>query len=91
MGKARCFHTEADKLPFRCTNDLDVAADGTIYFTDASYKFPLTLLKADLLEHQPNGRFLAYDPRTKADARFTERFVFRQWRGRQSGSIFRAG
>jgi sugar lactone lactonase YvrE len=57
--------TQAAGVPFRCTNDLDVAADGTIYFTDASYKYPLTQLKADLLEHQPNGRFLAYDPRTK--------------------------
>ena len=57
--------TEAEGIRFRCTNDLDIAGDGTIYFTDASYKFPLTQLKADLLEHQPNGRFLSYDPRTK--------------------------
>jgi len=64
-GKASVLATEAGGVPFHCTNDLDVAADGTIYFTDASYKFPLTQLKADLLEHQPNGRFLAYDPRTK--------------------------
>ncbi|MFS8084464.1 MAG: SMP-30/gluconolactonase/LRE family protein [Acidobacteriota bacterium] len=64
-GKSTVLSTEADGVPFRCTNDLDVAADGTIYFTDASYKFPLTQLKADLLEHQPNGRFLSYDPRTK--------------------------
>lgn len=64
-GTSTVLSTAADGVPFRCTNDLDVAADGTIYFTDASYKFPLTQLKADLLEHQPNGRFLAYDPRTK--------------------------
>jgi sugar lactone lactonase YvrE len=64
-GKVAVLTTEADGVPFRCTNDLDVAGDGTIYFTDASYKFPLTQLKADLLEHQPNGRFMAYDPRTK--------------------------
>ena len=64
-GKGTVLSTEADGVPFRCTNDLDVAADGTIYFTDASYKFPLTQLKADVLEHQPNGRLLAYDPRTK--------------------------
>jgi sugar lactone lactonase YvrE len=64
-GKGTVLSTEAEGVPFRCTNDLDVAADGTIYFTDASYKFPLTQLKADLLEHQPNGRFLAYDPPTK--------------------------
>lgn len=55
----------ADGIAFHCTNDLDIGADGTIYFTDASYKFPLTELKADLLEHRPNGRFLAYDPNTK--------------------------
>src|SRR5437868_8884349 len=63
--KATVLSTEAGGVPFKCTNDLDVAADGTIYFTDASYKFRLTQLKEDVLEHQPNGRFLAYDPRTK--------------------------
>lgn len=64
-GKVSVLSTEANGSAFRCTNDLDIAADGTIYFTDASYKFPLSELKADLLEHQPNGRFLAYDPKTK--------------------------
>ena len=64
-GKITVLSTEAEGIPFRCTNDLDIAADGTIYFTDASFKFSLTQLKADLLEHQPNGRFLAYDPQKK--------------------------
>lgn len=63
-GNIAVLSTQADGVPFRCTNDLDIAADGTIYFTDASSRFPLTQLKADILEHQPNGRFLAYDPRT---------------------------
>src|ERR1041384_4543755 len=63
--KVTVLSTEAGGVSFKCTNDLDVAADGTIYFTDASKKFPLTQLKADLLEHQPNGRFLAYDQKTK--------------------------
>ena len=64
-GTIAVLSTEANGVPFRCTNDLDVAKDGTIYFTDASSKFPLSSFTADLLEHQPNGRFLAYDPRTK--------------------------
>jgi sugar lactone lactonase YvrE len=64
-GSITPLSSQADGVPFRCTNDLDIAADGTIYFTDASYKFPLTDLKADLLEHRGNGRFLAYDPKTK--------------------------
>src|SRR2546430_2783682 len=41
-GQPGVLATEAEGVPFRCTNDLDVATDGTIYFTDASYRFPLT-------------------------------------------------
>jgi sugar lactone lactonase YvrE len=58
--------TEAEGVPFRCTNDLDVAADGTIYFTDSSYKYPIELFLFNLVEHQPYGRFMSYDPKTKA-------------------------
>ncbi|MFF5174542.1 SMP-30/gluconolactonase/LRE family protein [Micromonospora sp. NPDC000089] len=39
-----------------------VAADGTVYFTDSSDRFPLSHWKHDLLEHRPNGRVLAYHP-----------------------------
>jgi sugar lactone lactonase YvrE len=65
-GEVKSLSTEADGISFGCTNDLDVATDGTIYFTDASSKFPLTKFTADLLEHQPNGRLLAFDPKTKS-------------------------
>lgn len=65
-GAVTVLTTAADGVAFACTNDLDVAADGTIYFTDASSKYPLTDFTADLLEHGPNGRFLAYDPKTKS-------------------------
>ena len=64
-GQIAVLTTSADNVPFRCTNDLDVATDGTIYFTDASSKFPLANFKADILEHQPNGRLLAYNPKDK--------------------------
>ena len=64
-GSVTVLTTEADGLRFGCTNDLDVARDGTIYFTDASSKFPLTDFTSDILEHQGNGRLLAYDPKTK--------------------------
>ncbi len=64
-GNITVLSNQADGVPFRCTNDLDIATDGTIYFTDASYKYPLTELKADLFEHRPNGRLLAYDPKTR--------------------------
>jgi len=64
-GAVSVLTTAADGLAFGCTNDLDVAADGTIYFTDASSKFQLTNFTSDILEHGPNGRFLAYDPKTR--------------------------
>jgi sugar lactone lactonase YvrE len=64
-GSVTVLATGADGVPFGCTNDLDVAADGTIYFTDASSKFPLTNFTDDILEHGPNGRLLAYDAKTK--------------------------
>lgn len=65
-GSVHVLSTGADGVPFKCTNDLDVASDGTVYFTDASYKFPLTNYKGDLMEHGGNGRLLAYDPKTRA-------------------------
>lgn len=62
MGLVSVLTTEAEGMPFRITNDLDIAASGTIYFTDASSRFPLANYKADILEHQTTGRLLAYEP-----------------------------
>jgi sugar lactone lactonase YvrE len=61
-GEVKVLAVEADGVRFGCLNDLDVAADGTIYFTEASNKFPMSQFTNDLLEHQPNGRLLALDP-----------------------------
>lgn len=55
---------EADGTPFRFTNDLDIADDGTIYFTDASSKFEQPEYLYDLMESRPHGRFMRYDPDT---------------------------
>jgi sugar lactone lactonase YvrE len=64
-GEVKLLANEADGAKFGCLNDLDVAADGTIYFTEASNKFPMSQHVSDLLEHQPNGRLLAWDPKTQ--------------------------
>ena len=61
-GEIKVLATEAEGVRFGCLNDLDVGADGTIYFTEASRKYPMTQFTHDLLEHQPNGRLLALDP-----------------------------
>jgi sugar lactone lactonase YvrE len=64
-GATTVLTREAEGRRIGCPNDLDIASDGTIYFTDASDKFPLSVYKYDILEHRPNGRFLVYDPATK--------------------------
>jgi sugar lactone lactonase YvrE len=61
-GEIKVLAVEADGEKFGSLNDLDVGADGTIYFTEASRKFPMSQFANDLLEHQPNGRLLALDP-----------------------------
>lgn len=42
-----------------------MADDGTIYFTDASYKYKLHDFIWDILEGRPYGRLLSFDPVTK--------------------------
>jgi sugar lactone lactonase YvrE len=64
-GEIKLLADEADGVKFSCLNDLDVGADGTIYFTEASNKFPMSQFTNDLLEHQPHGRLLALDPQTR--------------------------
>jgi sugar lactone lactonase YvrE len=64
-GEVSVLAEEADGVRFGCLNDLDVGANGTIYFTEASSKFPMSQFTNDLLEHQPNGRLLALEPNSR--------------------------
>lgn len=68
-GKVKKLASECDGIPILYADDVDVAADGKIYFTDASTKFgarehggtyEASLL--DLMEHGGHGRLLMYDP-----------------------------
>ena len=45
-------------------NDVAIAADGTMWFSDASRRFDQHHWMLDLLESRPTGRLLRYDPRT---------------------------
>ncbi|MBI3394879.1 MAG: SMP-30/gluconolactonase/LRE family protein [Spirochaetia bacterium] len=57
--------SEADGIPFGFTDDLDIASDGRIYFTDASSKFHQPDYMYDMYESRPHGRLMRYDPGTK--------------------------
>ena len=57
----------ADKLngkPFKFLDDLDIAKDGTIYFSDASQHFGIDQYFLDVMEGSATGRLLSLDPRT---------------------------
>ncbi|BCD83810.1 hypothetical protein PSm6_02170 [Pseudomonas solani] len=64
QGQIKVLATEAEGGPFRFTDDLDIASDGRIYFTDASAKFEQPDYLLDLLEGRPHGRLIRYDPAT---------------------------
>ena len=62
-GKIEVLSNEHDGRPYKLTDDLDIAKDGKIYFTDASWKHSGNEIKKDF--GQLNGRFLVYDPKTQ--------------------------
>ena len=61
-GRIQVRATQAEGLPFGFTDDLDVASDGTVYFSDASSRYGVDEYLYDLLEARPHGRLLAYRP-----------------------------
>lgn len=75
-GEIKLLADEADGMKFSCLNDLDIGADGTIYFTEASRKFPMSQHVNDLLEHQPNGRLLALHPQSQKPRTMAEDLYF---------------
>lgn len=54
-------HTGSTRIAL--ADELDIAHDGTIYFTDSSAYGRVTF--RELLEGRPHGRLLSYDPRTR--------------------------
>ena len=61
-GEIEVLAAEADGTPFGLTDDLDIAEDGTIYFSDATSKYSYANYVLDAREHGTHGRLLAYEP-----------------------------
>jgi sugar lactone lactonase YvrE len=53
----------ADGIPIRFADDLDIASDGTVLFSDLSTRFPNDL-HIDYWEARPTGRLLSFNPAT---------------------------
>ncbi|KAJ0967940.1 hypothetical protein J5N97_024857 [Dioscorea zingiberensis] len=63
-GTMKLLTDSAEGLRFGLTDGVDVTSDGKIYFTDASYKYPLEDLLMEFMEARPYGRLLSFDPET---------------------------
>ncbi len=74
--------TEAAGRPIRFADDVDVAPDGRVYFTDASTKFywpkydALDASILEVVEHRGNGRVIEYDPASGATSEIAGGLVF---------------
>lgn len=82
-GVLKTLSNEIDGTPINYADDLDIAPNGVIYFSDASTKFGAkdngTTMAASLLEimeSQGTGRVLAYDPRTQQTSAIAKGLVF---------------
>ena len=57
-------------------DDLDIAADGMIYFTDATKRYDIENWGLDLLEGRPNGRLLSFDPKSRKTRTVCDNLIF---------------
>lgn len=60
----RSLTSVVDDARLRDPNDLDVAPDGKIYFTDSTKRYDAHDWAIDSIEGRPTGRLLVYDPAT---------------------------
>lgn len=64
-GLATSLVTEAEGVPLRFTNDLDLDNEGNIYFTDSSTKYQRRNFMQLVFSAEDSGRVLKYDPVAK--------------------------
>ena len=60
----RSLTSVVDDARLRDPNDLDVAPDGRIFFTDSTTRYDAHDWALDSIESRPTGRLLCYDPRS---------------------------
>ncbi len=72
----RSLFSVQDDTTIRMADDLDIAPDGKIYFTDATKRYDMENWGLDLLEGRPNGRLLSYDPATRRTRTVCDNLVF---------------
>jgi len=65
-----------DDSRMRLADDLDIAPDGRIFFSEATIRFDVSEWMVDSLEARPNGRIICYDPRTATTRTVISKLLF---------------
>ncbi|MDP3960211.1 MAG: SMP-30/gluconolactonase/LRE family protein [Pseudorhodobacter sp.] len=72
----RSLFSVQDDTAIRMADDLDIAPDGVIYFTDATRRYDIENWGLDLLEARPNGRLISYDPMSGKTRTVCDNLIF---------------
>ncbi len=72
----RSWNSVIDDSRIRMADDLDIAQDGRIFFSDATVRFSAHEWVVDAIESRPNGRLLCYDPKTKSTDTVLKGLIF---------------
>src|SRR3984893_5188687 len=72
----RTWYKLNDDSRLRMADDLDIAPDDKIYFSDCTTRYEMTTNSLDIMEGRPNGRLVVYDPATKKTWTVINHFYF---------------
>jgi ribose transport system permease protein len=65
-----------DDSRLRLADDLDIAPDGRIFFSEATIRYEMHDWHTDALEGRGSGRIICYDPRTKKTRTVLNKLIF---------------
>lgn len=72
----RSLFSVVDDSRLRLADDLDIAPDGKIYFSEATVRYEMHDWPVDALESRGNGRIICYDPNTKKTTTILRNLTF---------------
>lgn len=72
----RSWFSVIDDSRMRLADDLDIAPDGRIFFSEATIRFDVSEWMVDALEARPNGRIICFDPRTNTTRTVIPKLLF---------------
>ncbi|MCB1384263.1 MAG: SMP-30/gluconolactonase/LRE family protein [Notoacmeibacter sp.] len=72
----RSWNSVNDDSRLRLADDLDIADDGRIYFSEATRRYEMSEYAVDALESRPAGRIICHDPRNGVTRTVIDRLRF---------------